>query len=128
MSKPIFDFQNPNPSLEQELKLVQERAEKYFLECMETKLKTLRDMSDNKQKTGWAYKALINSAANFLVVGETLMSGMLDEASASMLNFTFSALASQYVGAVLIELAKIETKKKMDAEIDLLERIHGLEG
>jgi|SRR6185312_10623579 len=128
MSKPIFDFQNPNPSLEQELKLVQERAEKYFLECMETKLKTLRDMSDNKQKTGWAYKALINSAANFLVVGETLMSGILDEASASMLNFTLSALASQYVGAVLIELAKIETKKKMDAEIDLLERIHGLEG
>lgn len=126
--EPIFDFQNPNPSLNNELKIIQDKAEKYYIECIDSKLKTLRSQESNTQRLGWAYKALMNSICNFLIIGETLIKEKFGEQPAAALNLSFGIIASQYVGFILIELAKIENKKKADAEIDLLERMHGLEG
>lgn len=122
---PIFDFQNPKSSLQKEYTEFQKRAEKYFKECVNTKLETLDKFKDIDQKINWAYKALINAAANAYIVGMVILPASFEDGDSLFENSNtgMAAMFGIFISALLIRMADIKLHVNAKDEIAELEKI-----
>lgn len=127
MSKDLFnfDFQNPNPSIQEEFAKINKEAQQFYERCCLEKKDSLLALATKEERLRWCYKAIINGAANYIVVSHWFLEKEIEasEEKIFILNISHSALTAEYLIPLLGLMAEAKAIKRNEAEIDLLKRI-----
>lgn len=122
--KPNFDFENPEPSFAKEYKLLNDKAQEFLTDCVNTKIEQIKKL-DPSTRLGWAYKALLNSAANYMVVSTIILTPLIEDSESifEILNMAHSTLTAQYIVPLLSLLVQQKLDKSKIAEVELLKKM-----
>lgn len=120
-----FDFQNPNPSIKEEFDKINKEAQQFYERCCLEKKGFLLALATKEEQLRWCYKAIINGAANYIVVSHWFLGKEIESSKDKIfiLNISHSALTAEYLIPILGLMAEAKASKKSEAEIDLLKRI-----